>query len=216
MRPNLPAEQFPSPQRTGPNSQTSLLEGFHPLWEEIKNIPGWLTEVEALHLYAHALKVAPNHIIVEIGSFCGRSATLFAHTGLQVITIDPMTPSTDYDNCLTITELEAITLRQNVAKYPNITWIRARSDEVEASMLQAAKVPSPALPIGLLYIDANHQYPNPLNDFNHFQSGLTKNSYVAFHDYGSNFPGVKRSVDEIGDLLLPGIQVGSMYITQIR
>jgi hypothetical protein len=52
-------------------------------------------------------------------------------------------------------------------------------------------------PVNLLLVDALHDYENVSADFHHFDRWVAPGSYVAFHDYGDTYPGVKQFVDEI-------------------
>jgi hypothetical protein len=54
-----------------------------------------------------------------------------------------------------------------------------------------------ASPIGLLLVDAFHDYASVARDFRHFEPWLDSNGLVAFHDYASYYPGVRRFVDEL-------------------
>jgi hypothetical protein len=52
-------------------------------------------------------------------------------------------------------------------------------------------------PIGFLFIDGLHDYLNVSRDFSHFQNWLAPGSYVAFHDYGDDYPDVRTFVDDL-------------------
>jgi predicted O-methyltransferase YrrM len=151
---------------------------FLAVWEEVSEIPGWLSKREADLLYAAAKRTPADGHIVEVGSFRGRSTTLLAHTGREVTAIDPLCLGTVDADGYTITEDDRAALAALVDRFDNLDWLRC-----EASDTRLYK------PIDLLYIDGNHQDDAPLNDFRHFQPLLKRGSYVAFHDFG-----VRRAV----------------------
>jgi predicted O-methyltransferase YrrM len=151
---------------------------FLAVWEEVSEIPGWLSKREADLLYAAAKRTPADGHIVEVGSFRGRSTTLLAHTGREVTAIDPLCLGTVDADGYTITEDDRAALAALVDRFDNLDWLRC-----EACDTRLYK------PIDLLYIDGNHQGDAPLNDFRHFQPLLERGSYVVFHDFG-----VRRAV----------------------
>jgi hypothetical protein len=180
---------------------------FEAAWADASPIEGWLTESEARHLYAAALCVEPGECLVEIGAYRGRSTVLLAHTGHPVITVDVMRIGKDEANAMTLTTDDVAALRRNLGRFANVCWLQ---NEVSTCSL-------PGRPIGLLYIDGNHQYPSPLRDFEHFQPALAEGAKIAFHDYPT-FEGVKRTVGELEgrEILSSGNVEGSMYVSALR
>lgn len=67
---------------------------------------------------------------------------------------------------------------------------------VQAMSLDAAKTYD-GPPIGLLFIDADHDYPSAMQDLRAWRTYLADGAWVAFDDYSDRFPGVKRCVDEL-------------------
>jgi predicted O-methyltransferase YrrM len=60
--------------------------------ERIEGVEGWLSEAQARRLHRAAEGLAAGGRIVEIGSYRGRSAIVFAHAagdGVEVVAIDP-------------------------------------------------------------------------------------------------------------------------------
>ncbi len=65
---------------------------FDAAWAAARDIEGWLTEDQARRLFAAAADVRAGGMIVEIGSFRGRSAIVLgraARPDVEVICIDP-------------------------------------------------------------------------------------------------------------------------------
>lgn len=185
-----------------PITTITLPTAFDIAWGKADAVTGWLTRKEAESLWIAATRLVPaDGVIVEVGSFMGRSLTLLAETQRQVIAIDPleigMSIAKNHINDETVAGLLSV-----VERYENVTWIRERS----------GNAPKPNR-IDLLYIDAWHGYPSPLEDYHSLAGGLHAGSLVAFHDYGRE-PGVTQSVDELeqdGAFKKLGV-AGTMYV----
>jgi hypothetical protein len=111
----------------------------------------------------------------------------------------------DVANRVSVTQSDVEALQLAIAAYPNVTWLRT----------SAADCPVLGHPVGLLYIDGNHQYPAPLHDFSCFGSLLNPGAYVAFHDF-KVFGGVTQSVLELESAIeiTAGRSVGSMHVAR--
>jgi hypothetical protein len=62
---------------------------FDDAWAHARDVEGWLTEAQARRLFAAAALVGAGGLVVEIGSFRGRSAIVLAGAGVEVVCIDP-------------------------------------------------------------------------------------------------------------------------------
>lgn len=189
------------------------METFEQVWKKIDKIPGWLPSDDAKVLYELSTNLPPKSTVLEIGTYQGRSAVLFAsNLSNRVVCIDPLEPGTDEQNHLTITEAEVYNLHKNIDLYSNIEWVRKRSINVIWDDLAIVGLTN--YPIRLIFIDANHQYPFPKEDYKHFYPLLEPECIVAFHDYGKTFPGVRQSVEELQAerLLSAGVKIGSVYV----
>jgi hypothetical protein len=156
---------------------------FDEAWTEADRIQGWLTEFEARMLFEFACQVPDDQVIVEVGCYRGKSTVLLANVGRAVLTVDPM--FTDLRRRRLgpeITEEDVVALRRNLASHENVTWIRRRVE----------KYGLPEATIGLLYIDGEHVYPHPKEDFQHFYPRIARRGVAMFHDY--QLPDVHRSV----------------------
>lgn len=186
------------------------MQTFEQVWKKIDTIAGWLPYDDAKILFELSSNLPPKSTVLEIGTYQGRSAILFASNPRnQVICIDPLEPGVDDQNHLTISEMDAFSLQQNIRNYPNIEWLRKRSIDVKWAPGWGL-----AYPIRLVFIDANHQYPHPMQDYLHFYPLLEEDCIVTFHDYGKTFPGVKQSIEELQAerMLSAGVKIGSVYV----
>ena len=67
-------------------------EGFEAAWARAAGVEGWLSEGQARLLHDRAAGLGPDAVVVEIGSFRGRSTivlALAASAGAEVVAIDP-------------------------------------------------------------------------------------------------------------------------------
>lgn len=151
-------------------------------------IEGWMTEPELAWLAAEASK---HRLIVEIGSFKGRSTRALAdNTDGLVIAIDDFhgPREIEYANRHRIYE----EFLANTRDLPNIVVIKADHREL----------PEPEFVPDMVFIDGAHEYEAVKADILYWLPRVT--GVLAGHDFGW-CPGVERAVRE----LLPGFQVAS-------
>lgn len=164
-------------------------ETFENAHSKCANILTAINSAEAALLYKYALECPDEKMILEVGSDKGFSTVLLAQTDRTIIAVDPHDAVTYHDpesglsGEHTLQDYEAF--KNNVEPYGNIVHIKDYSENV-----------SSMLPVGFMFIDANHSWPHPKNDFLHFEEGIIPGSYVAWHDYIS-FPGVTRSIEQL-------------------
>ncbi len=161
--------------------------GFESAWAEASAQKGWFSRGEAAALFRLACEIAPEHCIVEIGSYCGRATTVLARSGREVIAVDPLALGTAPTGTWQVTEEHTVAFERVLAAHPNVTWRRVYS----------VKCPKPAKPVSLLLIDGEHYHPAPREDYEHFEPWLASGATIAFHDYK-----VCRGVTETVDALV--------------
>jgi|GEM_PF-1024736 len=143
-------------------------------------VEGWLTEKEGLYLYSLAKVCCKLGCIVEIGSWKGKSTIWLANGiravgGGKVYAIDPHWEGT----------LESF--KQNI-----------EDAGVESIVIPVLKTSMDALrdwdkPIGLLWIDGDHDYRSVRSDFLGWFPHVVKGGVIALHDTIS-YEGVKKCV----------------------
>jgi hypothetical protein len=162
-------------------------------WQQARDVPGFLSETEFHALGVLAICAPPGGVIVEIGSFKGKStlalASVAAHYGLgPVVSIDPhvglsqaldiglhISPSasddqqpgepSSFDEFLS--NLRAAGLERQVETHRDFSHlIASRWDR----------------PIRMLWIDGNHTYTACKRDLDMFQPFLLEYATVALHD----------------------------------
>lgn len=194
---------------------------FRPLalLAAMREIPGWLEDEEAELLIAGAAYVTRSEaprILVEIGSYQGRSTVVIAGTlralspRSRLFAIDPHEGTVGAaDARLTRgpSTFESFIAHIEKAEVgPYVRPIRALSYETEWTE-----------PIDLLFIDGLHDRLNVERDFRHFEPFLTEDAVVLFHDYADYYPGVRAFVDELGrDGWAVAAGAGSMRLLRRR
>jgi predicted N-acyltransferase len=122
--------------------------------------------------------------IIEIGSWCGSSAEVFAKYFDKVTCVDPWEPTKG-----TITEKYNMkevekAFDKVMGKYDNIYKIKARVENIDL------------FSVDCIYIDADHHYNSVKRDIEKCLPFCKK--YIAGHDYWQKkFPGVVKAVHEM-------------------
>jgi predicted O-methyltransferase YrrM len=135
----------------------------------IAGVPGWLTDEEGEALYDLAKRCSGRGVIVEIGSWKGKSTICLgrgskAGAGIRIFAIDP---HADYRFGDFKTNVE----RADVADL--VTPITSLSQPAADDFGE---------PIELLFVDGSHEYDLVLEDFEKWVPKVVDGGWVAFHD----------------------------------
>jgi len=160
-------------------------------WQKTRSIPGFLLENEARFLGLLAACTPAQGLIVEIGSFKGRSTVMLASVAAHyqlgpVVAIDPhnfnlsvapakSSPASSYDKFVESLRVAGVS--------EHVEFRHALSKDVSASWNR---------PIRMLWIDGDHSYAGAKADFDGFMPHLNPNGIVALHDSLNLFPGPIR------------------------
>lgn len=149
-------------------------------------IEGWLSDAQGCALFQAAAATRGNGLIVEIGSWKGRSTAWLAAgarlAGARVYAIDPHTGSREDPDADTLAEFRA-----NLA-YAGV------SDVVETLVMTSTEA-ARALPgpVELLFIDGDHSYEAVRRDVELWLPRLIEGAVVMFHDVGTaGYSGPRR------------------------
>jgi len=163
-------------------------------------IPGWLTEPEALRLFDLARAIRrPGAVAVEVGSWLGRSSVVLAKglataRGARLYCVDPWNgDGEDYAR----PEYSAIAERQQLPLHLQFQ-ANMRAFDVEDTVRPLRGYSADvgrdfAGVIDLLFIDANHEYDSVLADFEIWSPQLAPDGVIAFHD--SDHDGPRAVID---------------------
>jgi len=170
---------------------------FPRSWIQIKRIDGWLHHDEAFFLFNAAAEMTNKKgVIVEIGSYRGRSATAMG-LGVRLIT-NPANPTEIY--C--IDPFKPFNLRDGTPAYPTLKDFNENIISKGLSDIVKA-IPKKSLeanlnwdkPIKLLFIDGNHEYEAVKEDYLAWMPWVIEGGIIALHD-STNWEGPQRVVKE--------------------
>jgi predicted O-methyltransferase YrrM len=135
----------------------------------IADIPGWLTDEEGEALYELARACRGDGVIVEIGSWKGKSTVCLglgskAGNSVPVYAIDP---HADYRFGDFKTNVDRAGIAELVRPIPSLS--QAAADGFGE-------------PIELLFVDGSHEYELVLEDFEKWVPKVVDGGWVAFHD----------------------------------
>jgi MMP 1-O-methyltransferase len=155
---------------------------FAPVKELIKDVPGWLSDEEGEALYELARACTGRGVIVEIGSWKGKSTICLglgsrAGNAVRIFAVDP---HADYRHG----EFKENVERAGIADL--VTPLKGLSQEVVDGFDE---------PIELLFVDGSHEENDVREDFDKWVPKVVEGGIVAFHDTTWH-DGVRRVVAE--------------------
>jgi MMP 1-O-methyltransferase len=135
----------------------------------IADIPGWLTDEEGEALYELARACTGKGVIVEIGSWKGKSTVCLglgsrAGASVPIYAIDP---HTDYRFGDFKTNVDRAGIAELVRPVASLS--QAAADDFDE-------------PIEFLFVDGSHEYELVLEDFEQWVPKVVEGGWVAFHD----------------------------------
>ncbi len=160
-------------------------------WARVRVAPGFLTEREARFLALAAACTPGQGVILEIGSFKGKSTVGLAsvaaryHLG-NIVAVDPHTAPSSTDPGLGGQASSFDDFRHTLAR-------AGLTDHVEVHRTFSRELATAwNRPIRLLWIDGDHTYAGAKQDLDLFAPHLATGGVVALHDVLHNFPGPIR------------------------
>ena len=187
--------------RYNPPKNWYIKKGYNAQWFGLTYACHWICEYFGLIKNVDGeLNIKDNNglSLLEIGSYKGESTSIFASSGLfkDIYCMEPFE-----GNEIALDELNDTwdqvkkEFFTNTRHWDNINLIQ------DFSFNQVDNFPD--LLFDVIYIDASHTYEDIKEDIKMY---LPKCKYIiGGHDYGDQYPGVKKAVDEIfesPDLLL--------------
>ncbi len=144
-----------------------------------KDIEGWFADVEGALLYSLAKKCNTNGVIVEIGSWKGRSTVFLAQGSkagqrVRVYAIDPQTGNAEDQRLVVIPTLDEF--KKNIANAQVtdiVVPIVKTSEEAANDFLE---------PCALIFVDGCHEPGSVKQDFALWYPKLIEGGIIAFHD----------------------------------
>lgn len=171
--------------------RSSSIEEVRALTDRVE---GWLGKREGPYLYQLAMAAARLGVIVEIGSWQGRSTIWLgkgssAVDGHELYAIDPHVGGPDQE------KIGLINVNTEKAFRDNIKRAGLETKVIALVMPSADALKAWSQTIGMLWIDGDHSYEAVSADFYGWAPFVADRGIIAFHDTYS-WDGVRRLVDE--------------------
>lgn len=161
---------------------------YSEIIERTSSIQGYFDQSRMEILYPLIKGLPRGALLVEIGTFHGKSTLFFrlANPEILIITIDVFAPHEKVPRLGR--HIYANNIDSNVLKEGNIFSIKGDSREIVKGF---------NLPIDCLFIDGHHLYGFVKADIENWTPFIRKRRIVIFDDYGAKeHQGVKQAVDE--------------------
>jgi len=179
-----------------------LLARLSEIGPQIQSIQGWLEPGAGATLYQLARFRAPTPLAVELGSWKGRSTAWLGYAIRdrgegQVIAVDTWrgTPSEDLHADL-LKDYGPDQLYQEFQKNLGDLALSGVVEPWRMTTVEAARRWDRGSSIGLLHVDASHEYADVRRDFEHWAPFVAPGGYVVFDDVPS-FDGPTRLITEL-------------------
>jgi MMP 1-O-methyltransferase len=164
---------------------------------ELAALEGLVAESTGIRLAALAQHISPEHAIVELGAYKGKSTCYLAAgamrgRGAHVYTVDA------WDMPQNIYGKHGFTDPAVRAKFDEQVDSLGMNDKITAIQGLSARVARTWMrPVGMLFIDASHEYDDVRADYYAWARHLVPGATVVFDDYSRRNRGVVRFVDEL-------------------
>lgn len=162
--------------------------------EMVKDIEGWITKREEEFLYRMARQASGKGVIVEIGSYRGKSTIYLAWgakdgSRAKVYAVDPHTGSPGIKELLGVSEIwtfDEFLKNIEVAGVSDIVVPIVKTSQEAAESWDE--------PVELIFIDGDHEYKSVETDFKTWFPHLTLGGVMAFHDTVVTYEGPRKVV----------------------
>jgi predicted O-methyltransferase YrrM len=161
---------------------------FEETWKEAEKITGYLFIEEGKALFESAIQIPEQGVIVELGSFCGKSTRILVEAAKErhgkVYCVDSFVPYFDCTPTPPEFALRSITEHILIPYYDFAELIKKDTSE-------AAKYFN--LEVDLLFIDADHSFEGLAADCENWLPKLKSGGLAIFHDWHSEHVNVKKA-----------------------
>ncbi len=159
---------------------------------KLNSIQGWFSQSEMSSLGPYVEQLPENALLVEIGTFHGKSTLFWRYTNpnIRILTNDICNQDGigTQENQIHLGTIIPKQIDQAVLEEGNIFQVRGSSHTI---------VPTFTWPIDFLFIDSEHSYKDTLDTLNEWGKYVKPGHFIACHDYNENaFPGVVQAVKE--------------------
>lgn len=160
------------------------------IFVETKKIEGWFTEENIRLLAPYVYKLPKNALVVEIGTYHGKSTLCWrlANPQVRILTVDICSKAGlgTQPNQINSGAIVPKKIDRAVLAKGNILQIAGSSHTVVKRF---------NWPIDFLFIDSIHSYQDTLDNLREWGKFVKRGHFIACHDYDQNsWPGVVKAV----------------------
>jgi hypothetical protein len=154
--------------------------------EKVNRVGGWFNDVDMDILYPYVNRLGSNSLLVEIGTYHGKSTLFFrlANPNIKILTVDigsqvgtPGGVSCEIPRCIDKAILDLGNIFQVIGNSADI--IRGFGWNID-----------------FLFIDSLHTFEDTMSNLLFWGNRVVANGLIACHDYNKGFPGVMKAVDK--------------------
>jgi hypothetical protein len=156
---------------------------FTSVFAQVADVEGWMSEAQARRLWDRAAELGPEDLVVEIGSFHGRSMIMLASAapaGVELVAIDP-----HGGNDRGPQEISGFT-EEAQADYEqfhaNLERAGVHERVTHLRSFSSAALGEVRRPIQLLYIDGAHRFGPARDDIQRWGAKVTDGGTMLIHD----------------------------------
>ena len=164
-------------------------------FEFASNIKGFMHDDEALLLYQTSLKAAESGALLEIGSYCGKSAYFIGLAAKEqhsiLFSVDHHKGSEEQQAGQEYFDPDLFDTKIN-----RINTLPLFENTIETASLEEFIVPIVAesaiagkmwaTPLSMLFIDGGHSLEDALEDYNTWEKHIIQNGFLVIHDIFSD------------------------------
>ena len=155
-----------------------------------QSINGWLTPLEAIGLYKTARQLPKKSVVVEIGSWQGKSTFCLAK-GIRsgkLYAIDPFNADAGFDTQSEKDYFDGKVGSDLLTVFQNNIRRLTVASKIVTKKGYSYDFPDEFTAINFLFIDGDHSIEGCLNDYKLYAHKVVKGGFIAFHDYYNNRP----------------------------
>jgi predicted O-methyltransferase YrrM len=158
-------------------------DGFRQAFARAEPVDGWLSEEQARRLWDAARRVPPGGLIVEIGSFHGRSAIVMASAlaeGARLVAIDPHAGGDRGPQEIAVEAQRGEADHRAFVENLRAAGVDSRVEHVRLMSSQAHAAVDGA--IDLLYVDGAHRFGPARDDIVRWGDRVRDGGTMLVHD----------------------------------
>lgn len=151
------------------------------------DIFGFMAENELQQISKWAESVPSNGVIVEVGSFLGRSSTCWAMSSDPSVTIYCVDDYGTHDINGQLYDGDEL-FTKNMMSFPNIIKVKGCSPY---------EITYTGNEIDIFFLDAGHSNPSDIDTINYFLPYIKNGGLLCGHDYFEGFDDVKQNISDL-------------------